>query len=295
MTAVAVIAHERKTLGGGLPELRSVLANEGVTHPIWFEISKSKHAPEAVGDALEAGADLVFLWGGDGLIQRSVDRLAGWGTDIAIVPAGSANLLARNLGIPRDIREAVRIGLHGDRRALDLGVINGERFAVMAGTGLDARMVGDVGGRLKERAAQLGYVWSAARHLRDGRMKMRIRVEGETFFEGKASCVLLANVGTVVGGVTLFDRARPDDGRLEIGVVTAASVMDWSRTLGRTVIGDADRSPFVRIARGRAFDIHLKEKAPYELDGGERKPAKRLRIGIEPKAISVCMPSHGSP
>jgi diacylglycerol kinase family enzyme len=74
---VAVIAHSGKTLGGGLPELRRVLAAEGVASPFWCEVPKSRAAPEQVRRALDDGADLVFAWGGDGMVQRCVDVLAG--------------------------------------------------------------------------------------------------------------------------------------------------------------------------------------------------------------------------
>ena len=100
---------------------------------------KSRKAPKQVRRREKEGADLVVVWGGDGMVQRCVDtarRLRRRRS--AIVPAGTANLLAHNLGIPEDLAEAVRIGFHGRRRTLDLGRINGEHFAVMAGVGFDA-------------------------------------------------------------------------------------------------------------------------------------------------------------
>jgi len=289
MTSVAVIAHTGKSLGGGLSRLRDVLSREGVDDPLWHEVDGSKQARKKVRRALDDGADLLFIWGGDGMLQRCIDASAGSGASIAILPAGTANLLARNLHIPRDIDAAVRIGLHGDRRALDAGVMNGERFAVMGGVGLDALMIRDAGSGLKDRLGQLGYLWSGARHLRDEPVRMVVRVDGRTWFKGKASCVLLGNVGTVRGGVTLFNDARPNDGRLEIGLVTARSPLEWGRTLGRTVIGDPERSPFVRVTSGESFDVRLDKKLPYELDGGDRKPTKRLRVSVEPAAVSVCV------
>ena len=81
--------------------------------PYWSEVPKSKFAPERVERALGEGAELVFVWGGDGMVQRCVDVLAGSGATLAIVPAGTANLFASNLGIPQDIAEAVEIGLRG--------------------------------------------------------------------------------------------------------------------------------------------------------------------------------------
>ena len=87
MTKVAVIAHAGKTVGGGLEELRQTLARAGVTDPIWSEVPKSRFAPKRVRAALKDGAELIFVWGGDGMVQRCVDVLAGKGVPLAIVPA----------------------------------------------------------------------------------------------------------------------------------------------------------------------------------------------------------------
>src|SRR4029079_35177 len=112
-TNVAVIAHSGKTLGGGLTELRRVLQQAGHPRPIWREVPKSRKAPKAVRRAVKKGARLIFVWGGDGMVQRCVDALAGTkNVEIAILPAGTANLLATNLGIPKQIAQAVNIGLH---------------------------------------------------------------------------------------------------------------------------------------------------------------------------------------
>jgi YegS/Rv2252/BmrU family lipid kinase len=292
MTSVAVVAHAGKSLGGGLPELRAVLAREGVADPIWYEVPKSKKAPKRVRRAVEDGADLVFVWGGDGMVQRSVDALAGTDAALAIVPAGTANLLASNLGIPKDIEGAVRTGLHGTRRALDLGVVNGERFAVMAGAGFDARMIRAADRGMKDRVGRLAYVFTGAKNLRGGRTPTRIDVDGTRWFDDDASCVLVANVGTILGGVEAFEHAQPDDGRLEVGVVTADGILQWTRALSRTAFGHAEKSPFVRTTSGRKIDVRLGEPTPYELDGGDRDPTKRLKVRVEPHAIRVCVPEE---
>ena len=85
MGTVAVVAHSGKTLGGGLGELRDELTAAGVTDPLWFEVPKSKMAPKRVREAVDAGADLIFVWGGDGMVQRCVDALAGSEVALAIV------------------------------------------------------------------------------------------------------------------------------------------------------------------------------------------------------------------
>lgn len=289
MSTVAVIAHTGKTIGGGLTELRSTLALEGVTDPLWYEIPKSRKAPKRAKLALEEGADLVMVWGGDGTVQRCVDALAGSGVPIAIIPAGTANLFASNLGIPKDIAKAVQIGLHGERRPIDVGRINGERFAVMAGAGLDAAMIRDADAGLKDQVGRLAYLVTGARHLKDRSLEVRIQVDGTHWYQGKAACVLFGNVPDILGGVTAFADARPDDGRLEIGIVTADGLLEWTRTLGRTAVGQVERSPFVDITSGTEFVVKLDRKATWELDGGDRKPTKRLEVEIEPGAITVCV------
>ena len=118
---VAVIAHSGKSFGGGLPELRAVLTSRGITDPFWAEVPKSRKAPAQIRRALDAGADLIFVWGGDGMVQRSVDMLAGTQAQLAVLPAGTANLFASNLAIPKDISEAVDIGLRRVVRRLDVG------------------------------------------------------------------------------------------------------------------------------------------------------------------------------
>src|SRR5207253_3892872 len=109
MTSIAVVAHSAKTFGGGLGELRETLAREGFADPQWYEVPKSRKAPKAARRAVKNGADVVFVWGGDGTVQRCIDALAGTKTTIAILPAGTANLLATNLGVPKDLPGAVQV------------------------------------------------------------------------------------------------------------------------------------------------------------------------------------------
>jgi diacylglycerol kinase family enzyme len=295
VTTIAVVAHRRKTLGGGLPELRAVLEREGIGSPLWHEVPKSKRAPDAARAAVADGADLVFVWGGDGMVQRCVDALAGTGVAVAIIPAGTANLLAGELGIPKDVSAAVDIGLRGRRGRFDVGVLNGERFAVMAGAGFDALMIKRAGRRMKDRVGRLAYVWTGARSLRIEPVKMRVEVDGEKWFKGRATCLLVGNIGTLMGGLTAFEGARPDDGVLDVGVVTADGAWQWSRVLTRLARGRVEGSSLVRRTSGREIDVRLGRRLPYELDGGHRGRSKRLKIRVEPGAVVVCLPLDASP
>lgn len=293
MADVAVVAHSRKSLGGGLPELRRILALEGVTNPLWYEVKKSRRAPKYARKAAAKGVDLLFVWGGDGSVQRCIDAVAGTDTAVAILPAGTANLLASNLNVPHDIEAAVRIGLHGDRRRLDTGSVNDERFTVMAGAGFDARMIADADRGAKDRLGAAAYLVTGLKSLRGRRVRATIDVDGKRFFTGKVSCVLAANVGKILGGVEAFPRARPDDGRLDLGVVTAKSPADWARTFGRVALGHPERSPFAKVTRGKKIRIRFEEKVRFELDGGARPASRKLRIKAHPGSVTVCVPPGG--
>jgi YegS/Rv2252/BmrU family lipid kinase len=286
---VAVVAHAEKTLGGGLPELRRVLEAAGVEDPLWCEVPKAKKAPAQVRRALDDGAELVFAWGGDGTVRRCIDEIAGSDATLAVVPAGTANLFATNLGIPKDIEGAVAVGLRGDRRRIDVGRFEKERFAVMAGAGFDAAMIRDADD-LKQRIGRAAYLWSGSKHLRTKAFDAEIEVDGVDWYEGSITCVLLGNLGDVFGGVDLFPDARPDDGMLELGVVTAEGLVQWTRTLARTAVGDPNRSPFVRTTKGKSVKVELDRKVRYELDGGDRSKVKSFEVEVEAGALSVCVP-----
>jgi diacylglycerol kinase (ATP) len=291
MTTVAVVAHARKSFGGGLPELREVLAREGFSEPLWYEVNKSRKAPKRARRALAAGADIVFVWGGDGMVQRCVDAITGTDAALAILPAGTANLLATNLTIPADITEAVRVGLHGERHMIDTGTVNGEHFAVMAGAGFDALMISGASRRLKNRIGRLAYLYSGTRSLTIRASKAAVEVDGSPFFSGRISCLLVGNVSKVFGGIEVFGDARPDDGILEVGLVTAKNPAEWIRTLGRIAAGRPRKSPFVRTTRGRRITVRFDRPFPYELDGGARHAVSKLRIKVRPGSVRICVPA----
>jgi YegS/Rv2252/BmrU family lipid kinase len=291
---VAVIAHAGKSLGGGLPELRRALEAEGITDPFWVEVPKSKKAPKQVRRALAEKPDVLFAWGGDGMVQRCVDVLAGSKVSLAIIPAGTANLFASNLGIPKDIEQAVAIGLRGNRRVVDVASFNGERFAVMAGVGFDAAMIRDSGdGGLKERVGRAAYVWSGSANLRRKPFRATVETDGVEWYKGKATCILFGNVGKLVGGVEAFADARPDDGKLEVGVLTADGLLDWTRMVARAVTGSIGDSPFAQETKAtRTVKVKLSRKVLYELDGGDRTKVKTVKVKVEPRAITVCTPNN---
>lgn len=286
---VAVIAHAGKTFGGGLPELRRVLRAEGVSDPIWYEVPKSKRAPREVQRALEQGAELILAWGGDGLVRRCLNAVKDAPVDLAILPAGTSNLLATNLGIEQGIAQAVAVALHGDRRRLDVGRFNGERFGVMAGAGFDAAMIKGADD-LKDRLGRAAYVLSGATNLGTESFQIKVKVDGTPWYEGPASCILVGNVGRLFGGIEIFADAAVDDGLLDLGVVSAEGAVQLTRAMLRTAFGDPQKSPFVRVTKARKVRVKLDRKVRYELDGGDRSKVTSFKIDVEPAAVTVRVP-----
>jgi YegS/Rv2252/BmrU family lipid kinase len=295
---IAVVAHRRKTLGGGLDELRRLLTGRDVEKLLWFEVPKSRKAPKKVREAVRAGVDLLVVWGGDGMVQRTLDVLAqekgGSKIPVAIMPAGTGNLLAGNLGVPTDLAKAVDIAFTGERHRFDLGRLGGEHFAVMAGVGFDGAMIKDADGALKDRLGKLAYVWTGLRHVNGEAPHATIRIDGNDWFDGEASCVLIGNVGTITGGIHAFDDAVPDDGWLDVGVATAQNALQWARALGTMAVSRSDHSPFVRTTRARRIDVTLASKLEYELDGGARAKTKKFTAEVVPAAVQICVP-HADP
>jgi len=151
-------------------------------------------------------------------------------------------------------------------------------------------MIHDASKGLKDRLGRLGYVWTGAKHIHDAATEVCVRVDGVDWFSGKASCVLVGNVGTLIGGLTVFENADPSDGLLEVGVVSAESMVEWARLFGRALVSKPSHSPLLTITQARKVTVTLSSKQAYELDGGDRPKTKKLKLRLVPLALQVCVP-----
>lgn len=294
---IGVVIHDDKRIAGrGLEELRTALADAGHADPPWYEVPKSKKAPKKVAKLVEDdGVERVLVWGGDGTVRRAAATLIGNRYDhvaLGVLPAGTGNLLAKNLGIPIDLRASVDVALHGEVERIDAGIVNdAEHFLVMAGTGFDALLIeaADDSGA-KDRFGRLGYIWAAVHNRNVSPAHAEVHIDGEPWFTGDASCVIAGNVGKLLGGIPAFPDASPTDGRLDVGVVAARRASDLARLFGSVVTHRVESSPFARLTRAEKVRIELDRSLPWQADGGARDRTDHFEIRCIPQAVSICRP-----
>jgi YegS/Rv2252/BmrU family lipid kinase len=298
---IGVIIHEDKLLAGaGLEELRAALADGGCPDPPWYEVPKSKQAPKKVSKLIDKHeVERLLVWGGDGTVRRCVDHLLHEGRDdveVAVLPAGTGNLLAGNLGIPVDLRGAVDVALHGEPRPIDVGLINDrQHFVVMAGAGFDALLIRDADeSGMKDRYGRLGYLWAGVKNRNVSPARAAVHVDGYSWFTGDATTVIVGNVGTLTGGIPAFPNASPSDGRLDLGVVTARSATEWLRLFGSVFAHRVEASPFAETTTARKIVVELDRTLPWEADGGDRDRTNLFEVQCLPGAISICQPRRAA-
>jgi YegS/Rv2252/BmrU family lipid kinase len=259
--------------------------------PLWLETTPDDPGVGMCAQAVDEGCAVVFVCGGDGTVMAAATALAGTDVPMAIVPLGTGNLLARNLNLPLDDETAaLRIGIHGATRLIDVGAIEGKRFVVMAGLGFDAAIMRDAPEKLKQTVGWPAYFVSAAKHLRGRRISVTITIDDGEPIARRVRTVLVGNVGKLQGGLVLLPRASPDDGVFDVAVLAPRNAFDWIRLTGR-VLRRAD-VPDRRMERfrGKHIVIEASRPQPRQLDGDLIEDATTMDIRIEAGAVGVRVP-----
>ena len=269
----------------------ATMTEYGWSEPMWLETTPEDPGEGQARAAVEAGADLVMACGGDGTVTASAAGLAATGVPLAVIPLGTGNLLARNLGLPIDLGDALTLAVTGGNRRLDAGVANGSLFLTMAGLGLDAKMLDGVSQPVKKRFGWAAYVVSALHHLRDRPMRVRLQTDSGPPLRRRASGVIVGNVGALQGGLQLLPEAQPDDGLLDVVVLTARGWAGWLTVAAHVLRRRSD--PTARVIRRtcRELRIDTDHAQLWELDGEVMGRTRRLVITIRPGVLLVRAPA----
>ncbi|HEX5203254.1 diacylglycerol/lipid kinase family protein [Paractinoplanes rhizophilus] len=275
-------AELRQTVG-------RMLAEAGWPRPSWHETTPEDPGRGQAKKAMADGAELIFVCGGDGTVMAVVGALAGTDVAMAVLPAGTGNLLAANLGLVGELPAAVQVALDGGRRRIDVGVAGDRCFAVMAGMGFDAQMLAGTSERAKKRIGWLAYVVGAAKHLRDRPMRARIVIDNRPPMPRRPRTVIVGNVGRLQGGVRLLSRADPADGKLDVAILSPNNLGHWAR-LSWAVLRRRERVPLMETFTAERVEIHTRRIEPRQLDGDLIEPGRSLKITIKPRALLLCVP-----
>ncbi|GAB3802760.1 diacylglycerol/lipid kinase family protein [Micromonospora zhanjiangensis] len=288
-SAVVVNPAKQTDLDGLRRTVTEALAAAGWPEPSWYETTVEDPGRGQTKAAIEAGAQVVLVCGGDGTILSCVASLVGTDVPMAVLPSGTGNLLAANLGLSTDLTAGIQVAVEQGRRQIDVGAFGDQYFTVMAGMGFDAQLLDATSETTKARIGWPAYVMGALRHLRDRPMRVSIRIDGQAPVRRRARSVLVANVGRLQGGVPLLAEAEPDDGLLDVAVLTPRTLGHWA-SLGWAVLRRRRRVPGMEVFRGRRVQITSNRAQPRELDGDVIEPGRVLHVEIRPKALWLCVP-----
>jgi diacylglycerol kinase family enzyme len=294
-TRSAVVINPSKVddLEGRRRAICAQLDRAGWPAPLWFETTEDDPGCGQAKSAVEAGARVVFVCGGDGTVMAALDAVAGTDVALCVLPSGTGNLLARNLGLPDDVAAGVRLATEGARRRIDLGVADGRRFAVMAGMGLDGRMIADTDHQAKARFGWPAYAVSLARHLRDEPIEVEVVVDGGDVYRRRVQSVVVGNVGRLQGGIALLPDAEPDDAQLDVALVCARGLRQWA-VLVIDVLRNRRRPHRYETLRGRRIDIVSDRPQAREIDGEVIAESNRMTIEVMPSALLLCVSKAGA-
>lgn len=310
----AIVFHPLKTDATALREaVRLSESHSGWAPSLWFETTELDAGQDATRRAIAAGATVVLASGGDGTIRAVAEGLRGSGVPLAVIPQGTGNLLARNLGVPlNNLDEAVRAGFIGQDRPIDLGVVTIIRpdesedqhvFLVLAGMGLDARAITATRSSLKKRVGWLAYVDAGMRTMiKDAPLQIHYSVDGAPAKMLTVFTVMIGNCGLLPGGVLLIPDADIADGQLDVVALRPLGPFAWLRIwhklgfengvlrktkTGRKVIDLVNDTRSVSYMRARRYSLSVAHPEPIQLDGDDFGLALAANGTVDPGALIV--------
>lgn len=245
--------------------------------------------PGALADRLD-DCEAVIAVGGDGTVAEVATAIDGRAIPLGIIPAGSTNVVARNLRLPDDpIEAATLIFRRPNTRRIDVGICNGRRFLHMAGAGFDSRIFATTSKRLKRHLGWVAYLQGATQTIFEPPVHFNVAVDG-TALECESPLVLVANGGSIIRpSIPVHPGIRYDDGFLDVIIFTATRPVEIASTLGRFATRSLEKSPYTIHMRGREIELSSTPPIPVQLDGDifGHTPA---HFSLLPHALEIVVP-----
>ncbi|MGD7733107.1 diacylglycerol/lipid kinase family protein [Propionibacteriaceae bacterium G57] len=273
----------------------ALCAEHGYESPTWIETSADDPGIAMGRQALEAGADLVCAMGGDGTVRHVAAALRGSGVPMGLIPEGTGNLLARNLEIPLDdFATAFELALSGRDRAIDVGLVQfddqpEEVLLVIAGVGLDADTMANTNEKLKKAVGWVAYVESGAKALLNKGFGVRVTndLPGPDGRSHRARSYMVCNCGTLTGGVVLVPEAEPDDGQLDVLVLSPRGLFGWAGVFIDVLTGHRRGHKMLRHWTTHQAEATFSNPVEGQIDGDAVGKVRRMRTDLDEGALVV--------
>jgi YegS/Rv2252/BmrU family lipid kinase len=269
---------------------RAVLARRGADSAVLLTEGPG-HARELARRAVADGADIVCAWGGDGTVNEVASGLASGGGILAIVPAGSGNGFARDLGIPMDKDAALKVAVRGVTRVVDVGEANGRMFVATAGLGFDAHVAHAFARGTHGARGPAAYVVAAVLEMFAYRAcRCRLEIDGAGVLEARVTMVGVANTRQWGNNACFAPRAVPDDGVLDVVAIADRPVLVLATQAWRLWNGSIGRVKGVSMYTCRSAVVTSEAPLPLHIDGEPAGVTDRLVVSVRPQALSVRVP-----
>ncbi|CAN7229843.1 diacylglycerol/lipid kinase family protein [Knoellia sp. LjRoot47] len=303
----------------------TVLAHGEWDEPIVSETTLEDPGFGQARAALAEGVDLVCAIGGDGTVRSVAHVLTGTSTPMGLIPAGTGNLMGRNLGLPLDVAGGIEVALTGRNRHIDVGWLtmdpdteqastqeldpghdgptepdvgaddthgsdpapNQHAFLVMAGLGLDASIMHSTTEEAKARMGWGAYVATGAKNLLGARFATRLRIDGGEPIAHTARTVVVGNCGRLTGGITLMPDAEVDDGILDVVAITPKGIVGWAGVAVHVLAKRGQNHPKLDRYRCQSILVSLDAPQMVEIDGDVIGEARRVRFEVRPRSLIV--------
>jgi YegS/Rv2252/BmrU family lipid kinase len=296
--SIAVIINPISGTGGRMEIAReraaqaaAFLASRGGDPARVFVTERPGHARELATAAVADGLSTVVAWGGDGTMNEVGTSLAFTSTALAIVPSGSGNGLARELGIPFDSAAALDVAYSGRETVIDAGEVDGRLFFNLAGVGLDARVAHCFALNRGERRGFSRYITITIRELLryvPDRLTVTTPASSVTM---PVLLVAIANGRQYGNGAIIAPKARLDDGRLDIVIVGHRSALRAICEMPFVFMGRAQSVGGVTIEAAESVEITAAQPVVYHLDGEPIAGTLSIRARARPRALKIKIPA----
>jgi diacylglycerol kinase (ATP) len=330
VSKVAVIFYPQKVDKSRLERaVDSALAKKQSKPATYYPTQAGSPGAQEARDAIAAGAELIIVAGGDGTIRPVLQELANhhlankdgptpvrkaFSTPaLGIIPVGTGNVLARNLGLPLgNLNRSASIAVSGTNRSIDVGQVTmtfaGDRpneshvFGVMAGLGLDAKIFANTNSRLKRRIGWVAYIDGGLRSLPVTFERLSVSVNGQEPRNLKLHTLIVGNCGVLPGSINLMPDARIDDGLLDLAAVGPRRIWNWidfwnrvtwvnwlvTRVVAwRKILSQTANVKTLENLRGAKVSVRSENAVNIQLDGDPFGPVRNAEFEVLPLAVRV--------